>query len=217
MSHVPRSRLCRCRCDARSCTPPGGLRPGKTASTSHHPCPRPGERTGPPEFVGIGAQKAGTTWWFGLVASHPDVAQRDDIHKERHFFDRYATRSFGPQECEQYRAWFPRPMGRSPVSGHRTTSICPGSRPFWRRRPLAPGSSCWCVTPSSGFAPLWRTTARTMGRSLPKRLLTPRCGASTASRWVTGPGTSTGIRSSCCSTSAVSGIPKMSWTAHFVS
>jgi hypothetical protein len=73
---------------------------------------RDGEATGPPGFVGIGAQKAGTTWWFGLIASHPDVAHRDDIHKERHFFDRFATRSFGPVERAQYHAWFPRPEGK---------------------------------------------------------------------------------------------------------
>jgi hypothetical protein len=76
------------------------------------PAPRPGELTGPPDFVGIGAQKAGTTWWFGLLSSHPDVAHRDGLHKERHFFDRYATRSFGPRQCEQYGAWFPRPAGK---------------------------------------------------------------------------------------------------------
>ncbi len=30
----------------------------------------PGEVDGPPEFVGIGVQKAGTTWWFRLVVRH---------------------------------------------------------------------------------------------------------------------------------------------------
>ena len=61
--------------------------------------------------MGIGAQKAGTTWWFGLVASHPGVAHRDDIHKERHFFNRFAARSIGSEECARYHAWFPRPVG----------------------------------------------------------------------------------------------------------
>ncbi len=75
------------------------------------PRPAPGEISGPPEFVGIGAQKAGTTWWFGLVASHPGVAHRDDIHKERHFFNPFAACSFGSEECARYHAWFPRPVG----------------------------------------------------------------------------------------------------------
>jgi hypothetical protein len=75
------------------------------------PSPGAGEVTGPPDFVGIGAQKAGTTWWFGLVASHPGVSHRDDVHKERHFFNRFAARSFSLADSEQYHAWFPRPAG----------------------------------------------------------------------------------------------------------
>ena len=77
-----------------------------TAPTLHK-----GEATGPPDFVGIGAQKCGTTWWYELIAAHPHVACRDDIHKERHFFNRYATRSFGPADCSLYLEWFPRPHG----------------------------------------------------------------------------------------------------------
>jgi hypothetical protein len=76
------------------------------------PSPNRGEVTGPPEFVGIGAQKAGTTWWFALVTSHPDVAHRDDIHKERHFFDRFITCSFDASDRAQYHGWFPRPAGK---------------------------------------------------------------------------------------------------------
>jgi hypothetical protein len=70
------------------------------------------EVTGPPDFVGIGAQKAGTTWWYEAVCAHPDVYSRGDIHKERHFFGHYATRPFGPEDCALYHAWFPRPPGR---------------------------------------------------------------------------------------------------------
>ena len=69
------------------------------------------EVTGPPDFVGIGAQKAGTTWWFDAICTHPDVYSRADIHKERHFFGRYATRPFGSAECSLYHDWFPRPSG----------------------------------------------------------------------------------------------------------
>jgi hypothetical protein len=69
------------------------------------------EVTGPPDFVGIGAQKAGTTWWYEAICAHPDVFSRRDIHKERHFFGRYIARPFGPQECSLYHDWFPRPPG----------------------------------------------------------------------------------------------------------
>ena len=71
----------------------------------------PNEVTGPPDFVGIGTQKAGTTWWFDAICAHPDVYSRNDIHKERHFFDRYAVRQFGPAERSLYHDWFPRPSG----------------------------------------------------------------------------------------------------------
>ena len=61
--------------------------------------------------MGIGAQKAGTTWWYDAICAHPDVYTRDDIHKERHFFGRYAIRPFGSAECSLYHHWFPRPSG----------------------------------------------------------------------------------------------------------
>jgi hypothetical protein len=70
-----------------------------------------GEVVGPPDFVGIGAQKSGTTRWYELIAAHPDVASRADIHKERHFFGRFAVRPFGEADTETYHSWFPRPVG----------------------------------------------------------------------------------------------------------
>jgi hypothetical protein len=73
------------------------------------PRPATGEVVGPPDFVGIGTQKAGTTWWFDAICAHPDVFSRADIHKERHFFGRYAVRPFGPADCIRYHDWFPRP------------------------------------------------------------------------------------------------------------
>jgi Sulfotransferase domain len=72
-----------------------------------------GEIIGPPDFVGIGAQKAGTTWWYELISRHPDVSNPSHIHKERHFFDRFGCTPFGPGDVEQYQGWFPRPAGRT--------------------------------------------------------------------------------------------------------
>lgn len=72
----------------------------------------PGEEVGPPDFVGIGVQKAGTTWWFALIVAHPDVSQRPEIHKERHYFARYATQAFGSDQVSGYQGWFPRPPGK---------------------------------------------------------------------------------------------------------
>lgn len=69
------------------------------------------EQTGPPDFVGIGVQKAGTTWWYDLLSSHPGIGTRDGLHKERHFFDRFGDRPFGPADRDRYHGWFPRQPG----------------------------------------------------------------------------------------------------------
>jgi hypothetical protein len=72
------------------------------------PALEPGEVAGPPEFVGIGVQKAGTTWWHELIVSHPQVSARPGLHKERHYFDRFAAKPFGSADAAQYHGWFPR-------------------------------------------------------------------------------------------------------------
>lgn len=75
------------------------------------PAPRAGEVARAPDFVGIGVQKAGTTWWFELISAHPDVFHRPGVHKERHYFAQYATEAFGPQAVRYYHDWFARPEG----------------------------------------------------------------------------------------------------------
>jgi len=75
------------------------------------PEPIAGEEPGPPDFVGIGAQKAGTTWWFAQIVAHPGVHHPASIHKERHYFAPFALEDFGPAEIDGYHAWFPRPAG----------------------------------------------------------------------------------------------------------
>jgi hypothetical protein len=71
----------------------------------------PGEEPGPPDFVGIGVQKAGTTWWYRLVTSHPGVFTRPELHKERHYLSRYGAAPFGPADIAGYHGWFPRRPG----------------------------------------------------------------------------------------------------------
>ena len=71
----------------------------------------PGEVADAPDFVGIGVQKAGTSWWYELIAAHPQVSARPDLHKERHYFDRFAMKAFGPAEVAEYHGWFPRRPG----------------------------------------------------------------------------------------------------------
>ena len=112
----------------------------------------PDEATGPPDFVGIGTQKAGTTWWFDAICAHPDVYSRADIHKERHFFGRYAVRPFGPAECTQYHDWFPRPPDS--LTGEWTPDYihCPWVPALLAR--AAPRTRLVLLTRSRGAIPL---------------------------------------------------------------
>lgn len=74
------------------------------------PLPR-GWVTAPPDFVGIGAQKAGTSWWDALIHEHPDVHKVSRQPKELHFFDEYWERPFGDADAARYSRYFPRPSG----------------------------------------------------------------------------------------------------------
>lgn len=73
------------------------------------PCP-PGWVTGPPGFVGVGAQRCGTTWWHRQITRHPGVPFKQGLHhKEVHFFDARDGESLGPQDAERYARYFARP------------------------------------------------------------------------------------------------------------
>ena len=84
--------------------PPG---PGKPPSVPA------GWVVAPPDFVGIGAQKAGTSWWSALIHAHPDVHRAGDQPKELHFFDGYWEQAFTDADKELYASYFPRPPGGS--------------------------------------------------------------------------------------------------------
>ncbi|MEI8000233.1 MAG: sulfotransferase [Actinomycetes bacterium] len=71
-------------------------------------CPA-GWQIGPPDFVGLGAQRAGTTRLYGLVAAHPGV--QGAATKELHYFHRYWNAPFTAADVEAYARWFPRPAG----------------------------------------------------------------------------------------------------------
>lgn len=70
-------------------------------------CP-PGWNDGPPDFVGVGVQKAGTTWWYHLIAAHPGVV--DTEHKELHFFEWHWDHA-GDEYASLYAKYFCRPPG----------------------------------------------------------------------------------------------------------
>jgi hypothetical protein len=90
----------------------GPFAPWEAGFTHVAPAPGAGEEPGPPDFVGIGVQKAGTTWWFELITAHPDVARRPTFHKERHYFAPFATATFDSEQVLGYHRWFPRRDGQ---------------------------------------------------------------------------------------------------------
>jgi Sulfotransferase domain len=118
---------------------PNGLSSGARRAPTHPalivvpPAPVPeipaGWEVAPPDFVGVGVQRSGTTWWWHVVQSHPDVAQagdvatglpgRDDVGglvedvygtKELCFFHHYGQ--VDDVDPAQYSRYFPRPPGR---------------------------------------------------------------------------------------------------------
>lgn len=70
-----------------------------------------GWTVGPPHYVGVGAQKAGTSWWNRLIQAHPDVVDTGGQPKELHYFDRSWETPFGEAEARGYHRYFPVPQG----------------------------------------------------------------------------------------------------------
>lgn len=68
------------------------------------------ERTGPPDFVGIGSQGTATAWWHRLLLEHPAI-RRPVGKRELHFFDRLCTREMTADDVAAYHACFPRRDG----------------------------------------------------------------------------------------------------------
>jgi hypothetical protein len=73
-------------------------------------CPE-GWRTGPPDFVGIGAQRAGTTWWYRGIEAHPQVVRVKGQRKELHYFNRFWSGNVPSDLAARYHSLFPRPPG----------------------------------------------------------------------------------------------------------
>jgi hypothetical protein len=81
-------------------------------------CP-PDWRVGAPDFVGVGAQRCGTSWWYrGTIRSHPRVVRIAKPGKELHYFDRFWAGDPPADFVERYHGLFPRPEGA--ISGEWT-------------------------------------------------------------------------------------------------
>ena len=87
-------------------------------------CP-PGWETGPPAYVGIGAQRCGTSWWYDSMRRHPDI-RRSPLGKEVHYFDRFWRGDAPDDIATEYASLFPRPPGQ--LVGEWTPRYLPD---FW--------------------------------------------------------------------------------------
>jgi sulfotransferase family protein len=82
-------------------------------------CPE-GWSVGPPGFVGIGAPRCGTSWWFRAVTTHPDVSHVRGVQpKEVHYFSGRSGRPLTEDEVVAYHRYFPR-APEAPVVGEWT-------------------------------------------------------------------------------------------------
>jgi hypothetical protein len=72
----------------------------------------PKNTTGAPDFVGVGAQRSGTTWWFDLLICHPQIRPPKGRRKELHFFDRFGAEQMYDEHVEGYHAHFRRRPGQ---------------------------------------------------------------------------------------------------------
>ena len=83
------------------------------------PCPD-GWSVGPPGFVGIGAPRCGTSWWYRVISSHRDVSDQRGVRpKEIHFFSTARDRPLTDEEVASYHRYFPR-SPEAPVVGEWT-------------------------------------------------------------------------------------------------
>ncbi|QXP84577.1 sulfotransferase domain-containing protein [Methylococcus sp. Mc7] len=78
----------------------------------------PGWKVKAPDFVGIGAPKAGTTWWNALIFEHPDIYQHrffdtNNIHdtKEISFFPHFGYQGMREHDIQSYKNMFAAPEG----------------------------------------------------------------------------------------------------------
>jgi len=74
--------------------------------------PTPRGRTGPPDFVGVGTQRSGTTWWFDLLLGHPAIRAPRGRRKEQHFFDRFGAEEMHAEDVAAYHELFRRRRGQ---------------------------------------------------------------------------------------------------------
>ena len=141
------------------------------------PCPD-GWAAGPPDFVGVGAARCGTSWWFRQITRHPEVFFDRRLHtKEVHFFnsmrdfqrlpdhyaDLYAQHFPRPPDAGRTGEWTPRYM-LDPWVMRQLRQVAPAARILLLLRdPVARYASAYART--------MRQERRAGGSHLPERVI----------------------------------------------
>ena len=114
---------------------------------------RPAGRVGPPDFVILGAQKAGTTWWQGIVEDHPGVLRPPGQRMELHFFDHFWDRWPTDRAARALPALLPAPAGHARRREDAGLPLPALGGADARRAPRRmPASSSSSATPSQRYA-----------------------------------------------------------------
>jgi hypothetical protein len=74
------------------------------------PACKPGWEIGPPDYIGIGAEKAGTSWWWWLIRRHPGVSEPGPA-KEVNFIRNLGADRAHDTVALAYHRFFPRRPG----------------------------------------------------------------------------------------------------------
>ena len=90
------------------------------------------ETVGLPDFIGVGTQRSGTTWWFEMLLEHPQVRGPRNGLKEQHFFDRFCRGKLRTRDIPFYERKFPRGPGQ--IAGEWTPRYM---YDFWTAKVIA--------------------------------------------------------------------------------
>jgi hypothetical protein len=71
----------------------------------------PDWEAGPPDFVGVAAGKAGTSWWYQLLLDHPSVVPNRLDRKELCYFYHFGYEGMDAEAVDTYRQAFAAPPG----------------------------------------------------------------------------------------------------------
>lgn len=95
-----------------------------------------------PAWIGIGAQRSGTTWFTDLLCAHPQVCLGANGRKEQHAFNRSLLAGWSEEDTDAYRCQFSFDPGLRPGEFTPFTSGDCGYRRPCVRPPRR--HCCWC-------------------------------------------------------------------------